>query len=96
MNELDVWMNGRHVGVWRKIRGDRDQLVYHDAWLRRIRSFGRYQLSSAPLPRHGKSLLPSFDITSTTCLPDNSQIRGKNTGSGSTFDLQSHSIFWRP
>ena len=33
MSSLEVWMNGRHVGVWRKIRGDRDQFVYDAAWL---------------------------------------------------------------
>ena len=71
--ELDVWMHGRHVGVWRKTRGNRDQFVYDEAWLT-DRQFRPLSLS---LP-----VTASREITSSlvgnyfdNLLPDNAQIR---------------------
>jgi serine/threonine-protein kinase HipA len=90
VSELDIWMNGRLVGVWRKIRGDRDQLIYHEAWLKDPQ-FRPLSLSlpvtasreiTSPLVRH------YFD----NLLPDNSQIRERirkrfHVRSAESFDL---------
>ena len=71
--ELDVWMNGRHVGVWRKIRGNRDQFVYDAGWL----ADPQFRALSLSLP-----VTASREITSPlvgnyfdNLLPDNAQIR---------------------
>ena len=71
--ELDVWMNGRHIGVWRRIRGNRDQFVYDPAWL----SDAQFRPLSLSLP-----VTASHEITSPlvgyyfdNLLPDNAHIR---------------------
>ena len=90
MSELDVWMNGRHVGVWRKTRGDRDQFVYDNAWL----EDPQFRPLSLSLP-----VTASREITSPlvryyfdNLLPDNSQIRERirnrfHVRSAESFDL---------
>lgn len=87
---LDVWMNGRHVGVWRKTRGDRDQFVYDDSWLHDP----QFRPLSLSLP-----VTASREITSPlvgnyfgNLLPDNAQIRERmrnryQVRSAETFDL---------
>lgn len=88
--ELDVWMNGRRVGVWRKIRGDRDQFVYDEAWL----TDPQFRLLSLSLP-----VTATREITSPlvgnyfdNLLPDSTQIRERmrsrfHLRSDETFDL---------
>src|SRR5882757_9871862 len=83
-------MNGRHVGVWRKVRGDRDQFVYEEAWL----EDPQFRPLSLSLP-----VTASREITSSlvrnyfdNLLPDNSQIRERmrsryHVRSAETFDL---------
>ena len=90
MSALGVWMNGRHVGVWRKVRGDRDQFVYEEAWL----EDPQFRPLSLSLP-----VTASREITSSlvrnyfdNLLPDNSQIRERmrsryHVRSAETFDL---------
>lgn len=73
--ELDVWMNGRRVGVWRKIRGNRDQFVYDAAWL----TDPQFRPLSVSLPVTVSRAITSplvgnyFD----NLLPDNAQIRAR-------------------
>lgn len=88
--ELDVWMNGRRVGVWRKIRGDRDQFVYDEAWL----TDPQFRPLSLSLP-----VTASREITSPlvgnyfgNLLPDDAQIRERlrnryHLRSAQSFDL---------
>lgn len=90
MSSLDVWMNGRHVGVWRQIRGHRDQFVYDAAWL----EDPQFRALSLSLP-----VTASREITSPlvrnyfdNLLPDNHRIRERmrsryRTRSIETFDL---------
>ena len=73
VSELDVWMNGRHVGVWRKIRGDRDQLLYDDAWLKDPQ-FRPLSLS-LPVTASREITSPLVRYYFDNLLPDNSQIR---------------------
>ena len=90
MSELDVWMNGRHVGVWRKIRGDRDQLVYHDAWLKDP----QFRPLSLSLPVTASREITSPQVRNyfDNLLPDNSQIKARlrsryHVRSTESFDL---------
>lgn len=88
--ELDIWMNGRHVGVWRKIRGNRDQFAYDAGWL----EDPQFRPLSLSLP-----VTASREITSPlvgnyfdNLLPDNAQIRERmrnryRVRSAETFDL---------
>jgi serine/threonine-protein kinase HipA len=90
VSELDVWMNGRHVGVWRKIRGDRDQLVYHDAWLKDPQ-FRPLSLS-LPVTASREITSPLVRYYFDNLLPDNSQIRERirnrfHVRSAESFDL---------
>jgi serine/threonine-protein kinase HipA len=90
VNELDVWMNGRHVGVWRKIRGDRDQLVYHDAWLKDPQ-FRPLSLS-LPVTASREITSPLVRYYFDNLLPDNTQIRERirnrfHVRSAESFDL---------
>lgn len=90
MSSLDIWMNGRHVGVWRRIRGNRDQLVYDAAWL----GDPQFRALSLSLP-----VTASREVTSPlvrnyfdNLLPDNQRIRERirdryRTRSTETFDL---------
>lgn len=90
MSALEIWMNGRHVGVWRQIRGNRDQLVYDPVWL----SDPQFRILSLSLP-----VTASREFTSTkvrdyfdNLLPDNARIRERlraryRTESAETFDL---------
>jgi serine/threonine-protein kinase HipA len=90
VSALDVWMNGRHVGVWRQTRGNRDQFVYDDAWL----DDPQFRVLSLSLP-----VTASREITSPlvrdyfdNLLPDNARIRERlrsrySTRSADTFDL---------
>ena len=83
-------MNGRHVGVWRKVRGDRDQFVYDTAWL----DDPQFRALSLSLP-----VTASREITSPlvrnyfdNLLPDNPRIRERmrsryRVRSAGTFEL---------
>jgi serine/threonine-protein kinase HipA len=90
VSELDVWMNGRHVGVWRKIRGDRDQLLYDDAWLKDPQ-FRPLSLS-LPVTASREITSPLVRYYFDNLLPDNSQIRERlrkrfRVRSAESFDL---------
>lgn len=90
MSELDVWMNGRRVGAWRKIRGDRDQLVYDDAWLKDPQ-FRPLSLS-LPVTASREITSPLVRYYFDNLLPDNSQIRERirkrfHVRSAESFDL---------
>src|SRR3569833_679944 len=90
VSALDVWMNGQHVGVWRQIRGSRDQFVYDENWLRDP----QFRALSLSLP-----VTASRDITAPevrnnfdNLLPDDARIRERlrtryATRSADTFDL---------
>jgi serine/threonine-protein kinase HipA len=90
VSELDVWMNGRHVGIWRKIRGDRDQLVYDDAWLKDPQ-FRPLSLS-LPVTASREITSPLVRYYFDNLLPDNSRIRERirtrfRIRSADSFDL---------
>jgi serine/threonine-protein kinase HipA len=83
-------MNGHQVGVWRKVRGDRDQFVYDAAWL----DDPQFRALSLSLP-----VTASREITSPlvrnyfdNLLPDDPRIRDRmrnryRVRSSETFDL---------
>lgn len=83
-------MNGRHVAVWRQIRGDRDQLVYDSAWL----SDPQFRVLSLSLPVTASRELTSVEVRNyfDNLLPDDARIRERlrtryRTKSTQTFDL---------
>jgi serine/threonine-protein kinase HipA len=83
-------MNGRHVGLWRQIRGGRDQLIYDHEWV----TDPQFRVLSLSLP-----VTASREITSSqvgnyfdNLLPDDARIRERfrvryRTKSAQTFDL---------
>jgi serine/threonine-protein kinase HipA len=73
VSALDVWMNGRHVGVWRKIRGDRNQFVYDKAWLE-DRQFRPLSLS-LPVTASREITSPLVRNYFDNLLPDDAQVR---------------------
>lgn len=90
MSALDVWMNGRHVGVWRQIRGDRDQFVYDAAWL----DDPQFRALSLSLPVTASREITAAQVRNyfDNLLPDNQRIRERmrsryRTRSSETFDL---------
>ena len=90
MSALEVWMNGRHVGVWRQIRGGRDQLVYDQAWLQDP----QFRALSLSLPVTASRELTSTEVRNyfDNLLPDDPRIRERiraryRTKSTQTFDL---------
>lgn len=83
-------MNGRHVGVWRQIRGDRDQLVYDPAWLEDPQ-FRALSLS-LPVTASRETTSPLVRNYFDNLLPDNPRIRERirnryRTRSTDAFDL---------
>lgn len=90
VRSLDVWMNGRHVAVWRRIRGDRDQLVYDESWLKDPQ-FRALSLS-LPVTASREITSPAVRNYFDNLLPDSQQIRERirnryRIRSASTFDL---------
>ena len=90
MSALEVWMNGRHVAVWRQIRGGRDQLVYDPAWL----NDPQFRALSLSLPVTASREITSAEVRSyfDNLLPDDPRIRERirmryQTKSMQTFDL---------
>ena len=90
MSALGVWMNGRYVGEWRRVRGGRDQFRYDPAWL----ADPQFRVLSLSLP-----VTPDGVITSAAVghyfdnlLPDDPRIRERlrirfATRSAEPFDL---------
>lgn len=83
-------MNGQHVGVWRQIRGDRDQFVYDPAWL----NDPQFRALSLSLPVTASRELTSIEVRNyfDNLLPDDARIRERlrsryRTKSTRTFDL---------
>ena len=83
-------MNGRHVGVWRQIRGGRDQFVYDEAWL----SDPQFRMLSLSLPvtASRETTSPKVRHYFDNLLPDNAKIRERirsryRTRTAETFDL---------
>lgn len=90
MSALDVWMNGSHVGVWRQIRGDRDQFVYDRAWL----EDPQFRALSLSLPVTSSREITAIEVRNyfDNLLPDDARIRERiharyRTRSTQTFDL---------
>jgi serine/threonine-protein kinase HipA len=90
VSALEVWMNGRHVAVWRQIRGDRDQLVYDPAWL----NDPQFRVLSLSLPVTASREITSVEVRNyfDNLLPDDTRIRERlrtryRTRSAETFDL---------
>lgn len=83
-------MNGSHVGVWRQIRGDRDQFVYDAAWLE-DRQFRALSLS-LPVTTSREITSPQVRHYFDNLLPDDARIRERirsryRIRSTETFDL---------
>jgi serine/threonine-protein kinase HipA len=83
-------MNGRHVGVWRKVRGDRDQFIYDTAWLEDPQ-FRALSLS-LPVTASREFTSPLVRNYFDNLLPDNPRIRERlrnryRVRSTETFDL---------
>lgn len=83
-------MNGQHVGVWRQIRGNRDQFVYDPAWL----NDPQFRALSLSLPVTASRELTSIEVRNyfDNLLPDDARIRERlrsryRTKSARTFDL---------
>lgn len=90
MSTLEIWMNGRHVGVWRQIRGDRDQLTYDSDWL----NDSQFRVLSLSLPVTASREITSLEVRNyfDNLLPDDARIRERlriryRTKSMQTFDL---------
>jgi serine/threonine-protein kinase HipA len=89
--DLDLWMNGQHVGVWFGTRTGTSGLRYDDAW---VRSANARPLSvSLPIPAGGGDVLgPQVEHYFDNLLPDSSLIRDRlrrrfNTPSTRAADL---------
>src|SRR5687768_9064545 len=83
-------MNGRHVGMWRQLRGDRDQLIYDREWL----TDPQFRVISLSLPVTASREITSVEVRSyfDNLLPDDARIRERlrvryRTKSAQTFDL---------
>ena len=90
MSALEVWMNGRHVGVWRQIRGERDQFQYDREWLADPQS--RALSLSLPVTADAQITSPTVRYYFDNLLPDDQRIRDRlrvrfGTRSADTFDL---------
>lgn len=90
MSALEVWMNGRHVAVWRQLRGGRDQLVYDSAWL----DDAQFRAISLSLPVTASRELTSVEVRNyfDNLLPDDARVRERlraryQARSAQTFDL---------
>lgn len=90
MSALEVWMNGRHVGTWRRVRGERDQLIYDREWLEDPQS--RALSLSLPVTADAQITSPAVSHYFDNLLPDDRRIRDRlrtrfGTRSADTFDL---------
>jgi serine/threonine-protein kinase HipA len=90
VSALEVWMNGRHVGVWRQIRGERDQFQYDRDWLADPQS--RALSLSLPVTADAQITSPAVRHYFDNLLPDDQRIRDRlrvrfGTSSADTFDL---------
>jgi serine/threonine-protein kinase HipA len=90
VSALGVWMNGRHVGVWREIRGGRDQFSYDPEWVRDPQS--RALSLSLPITADATVTSPAVRHYFDNLLPDDPRIRERlklrfSTRSIDTFDL---------
>jgi serine/threonine-protein kinase HipA len=90
VSALEVWMNGRHVGVWRQIRGERDQFQYDREWLADPQS--RALSLSLPVTADAQITSPAVRHYFDNLLPDDQRIRDRlrarfGTSSADTFDL---------
>lgn len=90
MRALTVWMNGEHVGVWVKGRGNNHRFTYATSWLSspHCRSLSLSMPISANLTVNGAVVGNYFD----NLLPDNQGIRRRiaqlyKTKSPDAFDL---------
>jgi serine/threonine-protein kinase HipA len=90
LNALAVWMNGEHVGDWRRTRAGVHEFAYCESWL--ASGSARPISLSLPLAAAGEAIrinvLEYFD----NLLPDSRTIRERiqrrfGTASGSAFDL---------
>lgn len=90
MSALGVWMNGRHVGEWRQVRGARDEFRYDSEWLDDPRS--RALSLSLPMTASATITSPVVRHYFDNLLPDDPRIRERlqrrfATRSAGTFDL---------
>lgn len=90
MSAIGVWMNGRHVGEWRQVRGGRDQFRYDPAWLAGPQT--RALSLSLPITASATITSPAVRHYFDNLLPDDPRIRERlkirfSTRSADTFDL---------
>lgn len=90
MSTLGVWMNGRFVGSWQKVRGGRDRFTYDKAW----RGDPQYRALSLSLPMTATGEITDVAVANyfDNLLPDNPRIRERlhsrfSARSAETFDL---------
>ena len=90
MSLLGVWMNGRYVGAWQRVRGGRDRFSYDKGWI----SDPQSRALSLSLPMTSDAAITSDAVRYyfDNLLPDSQGIRDRlqtrfNTRSANTFDL---------
>jgi serine/threonine-protein kinase HipA len=72
--DLDIWMNGQHVGLWFGLRSGASGLRYAEAWLRSANA--RPLSLSLPLPAGGGDITgPAVENYFDNLLPDSTIIR---------------------
>jgi serine/threonine-protein kinase HipA len=87
---LSVWMNGEHVGEWRRSRATGQEFLYAESWL--ASPAARPISLSLPLRPSGKPYRHGVEEFFDNLLPDNRQIRERiqrrfRTASLGAFDL---------
>jgi serine/threonine-protein kinase HipA len=90
VNTLGVWMNGRYVGAWQKVRGGRDRFSYDNDWI--SDSQGRPLSLSLPMTSDAAITGDAVGYYFDNLLPDSQAIRDRihvrfDTRSAATFDL---------
>jgi serine/threonine-protein kinase HipA len=90
VSTLGVWMNGRYVGAWQKVRGARDRFSYDKEWM--IDSQSRPLSLSLPMTSNAAITSDAVGYYFDNLLPDSQAIRDRiqvrfDTRSASTFDL---------
>jgi len=90
VSTLGVWMNGRYVGAWQKVRGGRDRFSYDAGWI----SDSQSRPLSLSLPMTSNASITSDAVAHyfDNLLPDSQAIRDRiqvrfATRSADTFDL---------